>query len=159
MLGHTCLFSFKATVDGIYHSLSSSLFISPILPLPLFLFLPLTALITRGPQATSDGPWLYCRHSIHPPSLSRGASARAGARTQPLQATTSQIWRDEAHVATDKPLWSISWMHSESVERTALKIKPCPWCAQQWLCGQWCQRQPENIKELVAVSLSVLNTN
>lgn len=65
----------------------------------------------------------------HPHLLSLsscGASARAGARTQPLQATTSQIWRDEAHVATDKPLWSISWMHSESVERKALKIKPCP---------------------------------
>ena len=131
----------------------------PILPLPLSLFLPLTALITRGPQATSDGPWLYCCHSVPPTLSSCGASARVGARTQPLQATTSQIWRDEAHVATDKPLWSISWMHSESVERKALKIKPCPWCAQQWLCGQWCQRQPANIKELGAAGLSVLNTN
>lgn len=88
-----------------------------------------------------------------------GASARVWARTQTLQATTSQIWRDEAHVATDKPLWSISWMHSESVERKALKIKLCPCRAQQWLCGQWCQRQPVNIKELGAAGLSVLNTN
>lgn len=69
-------------------------------------------------------------------------SARAGPRTQPLQAASSQIWRDEAHVATDKPLWSISWMHSKSVERKALKMEACPWCAQQWLCGQRCQRQP-----------------
>lgn len=93
------------------------------------------------------------------PSLPFAASAGVGARTQPLRATTSQIWRDEAHVATDKPLWSISWMHNESVERKALKIKLCPWCAQQWLCGQWCQRQPVNIKELGAAGLSVLNTN
>lgn len=149
MLGHTYLSSFEATVDGIFSSL----------PFFLSLCLPLTALIPRGPQATSDGPWLYCCHSVPPTLSSCGASARAGARTQPLQATTSQIWRDEAHVATDKPLWSISWMHSESVERKALKIKPCPWCAQQWLCGQWCQRQPANIKELGAAGLSVLNTN
>lgn len=159
MLGHTYLFSFEATVDGIFGSLSSCLFLSLSLPFFNSLFLHLTALITRGPQATSHGPWLYCCHRVPPSLSSGGASARAGARTQPLQATTSQIWRDEAHVATDKPLWSISWMHSESVERKALKIKPCPWCAQQWLCGQWCQRQPANIKELGAAGLSVLNTN
>lgn len=140
------LFSLSLTVFFLFPSLYSP-------------FLPLVALITRWPRAALDGPRLYYWHTVPPPFSSCGASARAGARTQPFQATTSQIWRDEAHVATDKPLWSISWMHSESVERKALKIKPCPWCAQQWLCGQRCQRQPANIKELGAAGLSVLNTN
>lgn len=61
-LGQTYLSSFEATVDGIFPFLP----LSHILPVPLSLFLPLTALITRGPQATSDGPRLYCCHSAPP---------------------------------------------------------------------------------------------
>lgn len=147
MPGHNYRFPFEATVDSIS-------------------FVSILSCLCRShfyhKGATGYFWWAVCHTS--PPSLSLslcscGATARAQARTQPLQATTSQIWRDEAHVATDKPLWSISWMHSESVERKALKIKLCPRCAQQWLCGQWSQRQPANIKELGAAGLSVLNTN
>lgn len=93
---------------------------------------------------------LYCRHTV-PPTLSRSFS--------PAGNHHPTLGGDGAHVATDKPLWSISWMHSESSEQKALKIKPRPRCAQQWLCGQRCQRQPENIKEAGAAGLSVLNTN
>lgn len=159
MLDHTYLSSFEATVDNIFSSLSSSCLYpshSPSLPVLL-----LASYCFNHKGATGNFWWavaVLLSHCFFPLS-SRRASARTRARTQPLQATTTQIWRDEAHVATDKPLWSISWMRSESLERKALKIKPCPWCAQQWLCGQWCQRQPANIKELRAAGLSVLNTN
>lgn len=61
-------------------SLPSSLSLPPILPLPLSLFLLRTALITRGPQATSGGPWLYCCHSV-PPTL----TARVAPQPEPEQ--------------------------------------------------------------------------
>lgn len=160
MLDRTYLSAFEATVDNIFSSLSFlPVYIPPILR--LHSVLPLASHCFNHKGATGNFWWavaVLLSHCFFPLS-SCGATARARARTQPLRATTTQIWRDEAHVATDKPLWSISWMRSESLERKALKIKPCPWCAQQWLCGQWCQRQPANIKELGALGLSVLNTN
>lgn len=69
MLDHTYLSSFEATVDNIFSSLSlPPVYIPPILHLSLSFFWLLTALITRGPQATSDGPWLYCCHTVSSPS-------------------------------------------------------------------------------------------
>lgn len=152
--GHTYLPSFEATVDiHLYPDFFLPFSISPILSPSLSLLWPLTPLITRGAEGRfwwamaellSHYPFFYPAHWYLSQSQSKDTSP-SGNRPNP------QIWRDEAHVASDKPLWSISWMHSESVEREALKIKPCPWCAQQWLCGQWSQRQPAaNIKEVGA---------
>lgn len=68
-------------------SLSISHSSSPLCPL---FFLPLTALITRGPRAPSDGPWLHRCHSVPLPLSTRVApQPELAQRTQPLQATTS----------------------------------------------------------------------
>lgn len=61
--------------------------VSPILPLLVSLVPPLTALITRGLQAASDGPWLHRCQAV--PPLLGSRRARVGARTQALKATTS----------------------------------------------------------------------
>lgn len=126
-----------------------------LLPLRLLRLLPfstatvdsicVSSLIKRAMGESGWTGTLYGCHKLSLISLSLLVGFRRGAPRQGHNPSRRPTPQSEggvgAHVAPDKPLWSISWMHSKSVEREPLKIKPCPWRASQWLRGQQCQRQ------------------
>lgn len=155
MLGHTYLSSFEATL---FSSPSSFFFLctSTILPLPLFL----SASQCFNHKGTTGSFWWAVAVTVSLPLSARVAPQpepeqgynpfrQPPPKSEGMKHMLPQINHcDQSHGCTANQ-WS---------ER-ALKIKLCPWCAQQWLCGQWCQRQPANIKQLGPVGLSVLNTN